>query len=578
MKQKTNIYIDFIGSDYSPINEAIWNAKVYLNDKVEDKLLEKDSEELVKKQFEERLKVPEKYNFISNSISFSNKDMRNILEKFLGKVNSEDLLINKSKESGSNGKKIWDPNFNGGYFCGIVGVLNGEIHMNSYELDMDFKQNELEQLANSSEEYVFKIHLQIQSRLDKKDESNLGKAYFLSTLLLSDKIKMNNNNVPSSEDELYDYLLLFWFKEQLQSAYLKGFYRTYRRFEKNDDRLKGSIDITTHIRVNMGQNNGKIAYSYRENTINNYLNHMIVKAYEHLKQKYYDLVADNFDNNMELKSIISSLKTEIGYSSYSSQELIAKNIKSISHPYYTEYEDLRQSCAKILRDEGISIFDAEEDNINGILVYLPDLWENYLEKHMNNAIKGSSIGDIKMISQNKIDVFEKRVRDTNFKYVQETRPDYVFEKEKESKKFMILDAKFKPKWETVFDNTETSLSEVLEDFDKCLRDMVDIGGFATGVIFPTNKEIDNTESIVSHKISQWNNACRFYTLPIHIPYSNSEEAYSDWSDKLEISVGKSMNIFNKVLVYEKGYFETVSAKYKEIQNLREREKKSPFEQ
>ena len=37
---------------------------------------------------------------------------------------------------------------------------------------------------------------------------------------------------------------------------MKGLYKTYQRFEKNDDKLKGTIDISRHIRLNLGLPSG----------------------------------------------------------------------------------------------------------------------------------------------------------------------------------------------------------------------------------------------------------------------------------------------------------------------------------
>jgi 5-methylcytosine-specific restriction endonuclease McrBC regulatory subunit McrC len=202
-------------------------------------------------------------------------------------------------------------------------------------------------------------------------------------MLLGNKLDLNEKNIPNSEDEIFDYLLLFWFKEQFQNAYMKGFYRTYRRFEKNDDHLRGTIDIARHIKLNMGQNNGKIAYSYRENTVNNFLNHLIIAAYEHLKRKYSALVMEIFDQDLDLKTAMNTLKNEIGYVDTAEQTLLFKNMKPISHPYYMEYEALRVTCMKILRDTGISFFDGDsEETSHGILFYIPDLWEMYLEREV----------------------------------------------------------------------------------------------------------------------------------------------------------------------------------------------------
>ena len=46
-----------------------------------------------------------------------------------------------------------------------------------------------------------------------------------------------------------------------------------------------------------------------------------------------------------------------------------KNLSSISHPVYIEYEALRKICLRILRNEGVSIFDGiSSDKVEGILL------------------------------------------------------------------------------------------------------------------------------------------------------------------------------------------------------------------
>ena len=64
-------------------------------------------------------------------------------------------------------------------------------------------------------------------------------------------------------------------------AYRKGIYKQYCTFEGNDSKVRGKIDIARHIRLNP-LFNGKIAYSYREYTINNNTNRLIPVSYTHL--------------------------------------------------------------------------------------------------------------------------------------------------------------------------------------------------------------------------------------------------------------------------------------------------------
>ena len=40
----------------------------------------------------------------------------------------------------------------------------------------------------------------------------------------------------------------------------------------------------------------------------------------------------------------------------------------------------------ILRDEAISPFGDSEEEVDGILYYVPDLWEEYLADYLNNVL------------------------------------------------------------------------------------------------------------------------------------------------------------------------------------------------
>jgi hypothetical protein len=253
-----------------------------------------------------------------------------------------------------------------------------------------------------------------------------------------------------------------------------------------------------------------------------------------LKNKYYELVEDNFDNINELKSIIDFLANETNFSNTNVKNILKNNVKAISHPYFTEYEELRITCLRILRDEGISIFDGESENsTQGILFYLPELWEKFLE---NKLIKEALPEEIEMRSQ-----FEIK----NFDGKQPTYPDYVFFHHKD-KPFMILDAKCKPKWEEAAD--DRSLSDVMEDYNKCIRDMVAANSHATGVIFPTNKTYEDGEldRILCHRISEYNKWDMFYTVPVSIPYVEEDDTYFDWESK-----------FNKIIQEETGVIKNI---------------------
>ena len=481
---------------------------------------------------------------------------KEIVEEFLKKMDKTGIIntaIGISKHRNEI-PSLWTPSFLGkSYYGGVAGVIEDRLTI-SLKKDPD-DENEM---AETDDSISFSVRLQIRTRFDQENN------YFLATLLLRDKIKLNDNMVLSDEEDLYDYMLLFWYKNKLLEAYEKGYYKAYRRFLANDDKLKGNIDFSRHIKLNVGQMNGKIAYSYRENTVNNFLNHMIVYAYEYLKKKYPDLVELNIDNDRELKDIIEGLKCEIGFEPVDSKSLIKENNRVISHPYYLEYEDLREICIKILRDEGISIWDAENEQTKSILFYVPDLWELYLEDKIREY---GEIG-ADLFSQGKtpendveIKVFGKWDSDKKrYIYKQSTYPDFVFFDLKANKQpYLILDAKFKKGWK---DALEKGAISDLNDYDKCIRDMNSLNAHATGVVFPLNKSSESgdedifTDDHIVHSISKYNTQDVFYTFPVVIPAENINgdiKVYSDWRREFESSVSNTINVINKKAICEKEY-------------------------
>ena len=502
-----------------------------------------------------------------------------IIIKFLDELsnNKEQLnkLIIKTNEKKDNKKELYSRISEDKYYWnGYVGIIKGKIS----ELTI----GDIEGINASTidkDNIVCKnieITIQIQSRFDVDSNKKIAKPYFLTTMLLQCKSGLNNNLVPNNNEEFFsDLLLLYLFKEKANNCYLKGLYKTYQRFEKNDDRVKGTIDVARHIRLNMGLENGKIAYSYRENTVDNYLNHLIISAFDRLKFKYPDTVnAVYLDyNNRNFKFLIDTLKSKISNTTYDLRTLVSKNLSSIAHPFYTEYEELRKISLKILRNEGVSMFNGDHEEVNGILFYIPDLWELYLEDLLEDT-------EYKLYTQGykklKIFNYEEDIDD----YKKEIYPDYVFSYEKENNEipFMILDAKFKPSWgETIIKNGSFTNSQ-LEDYTKCIRDMNSINAHASGTIFPTNEiEVDKNGNIIPvdfsnkivHGISKYNKIDKFYTFPIFVPFSdNIIRGYSDWNQKFKDSYKKMIGEVKKHIISEKTFYDKNYDNLKKINELK----------
>lgn len=472
------------------------------------------------------------------------EEKKNILLMFLDRVQAQagSLIVNKRTNDYRPLISIFNNTY---YYNGIVGVISKKIDL----YKSDIKKNPLRNEDNTKWSDV-EITLQIQSRFDIIDNlGTFGKPFFLSTMLMVESnIKLNDDSIPLNlSDIMFDYLLLFSFKQKFKEAYIKGYYRTYHRFEKNDDRLRGTIDISRHIKTNLGLNNGKIAYSYKEKTINNYLNHLIVAAYILLKRKYFNLVNSVFDSDSELRGIMGNLIESINYPLYDNKTIIMKNLKPISHPFYTEYEALRKVSVKILRNESASIFNGDYDNrTEGILYYIPDLWEKYLERFIKNE-------NYYLVAQDKIHIFDYY---NNHNYVEKTFPDYVFYSDAaKDTPFMILDAKFKEKWNMIFSNS--SLSDVIDDYNKCIRDMNSLSIHTTGVIFPSNDIRAMTpESYIEHNVSSFNKLDKFLTFPIYVPYTTIE--YTEWEREFKNNCERISRLITEYCLREKEFVLEIS--------------------
>lgn len=412
-----------------------------------------------------------------------------------------------------------------------------------------------EYVKGKNDDIKIAVTIKINSRFDKSEK----KPYFLVTMLTKGNIVINNHEVPGDEEQIFDVLLLWKLKEYLLRAYQKGVYHTYQNFKENGTRIRGSIDIARHIKLNMGLDNGNVAYSYREKTADNYLNHLIILAYEYLKKKYYESVVINIDDDPEASAVINILKYETSHSEYSKKYLMEKNSTPISHPYYTEYEELREVCCAILRDEGFSWYGEGED-VGGILYYIPDLWEEFVE---------SKLSELSIWAQQAISVFNGKERGYNKKII----PDIVFVDEQD-KPFMILDAKFKPAWYEE-GHRKANLYNLFDDYVECVRNMNAIKAHATGTIFPYDSDervgSEGYDQIIRHSISEYNDVDSFYTVPILVPDIEEDDTgdpeisgYEKWLKKFDDSINKTIEQLKKAIEIEEKKYHMINDTLKDI--------------
>lgn len=232
----------------------------------------------------------------------------------------------------------------------------------------------------------------------------------------------------ADQDNRIFNFLLFLFPYYLKSAMRKGIFKKYVRNRYNDSNVKGIIDIAKHIEKNIPFI-GKIAYTQREFSSDNYLTELIRHTIEYIKRKPYgNKILSQVQDEVRLVIDITS-----SYELYDRQRVIEKNKKFlVHHAYYHEYLALQKLCLQILQHQKHKIGSGVSE-IYGILFDGAWLWEEYLN---------SLICDKFYHPMNK----EKKGRQRLFYNVDRRRdegeiyPDFISKSQENS---VIADAKYK---------------------------------------------------------------------------------------------------------------------------------------
>lgn len=191
-------------------------------------------------------------------------------------------------------------------------------------------------------------------------------------------------------------LLMFSFSLLLKKALAQGLYKQYQIFKRNDENIKGMIDVSRHINQNIPFN-GKISYKSRERTFDNFLTQLIRHTIEYIKTKPFGKLILNCD--LETKECVQEIiaATE-SYNMQNREKVIAENLKPVNHPYYTAYKPLQKLCLAILMHRKIG-YGKSDKKIYGILFDGAWLWEEYLAtiltkcgfRHPRNKVKTGGI-------------------------------------------------------------------------------------------------------------------------------------------------------------------------------------------
>ena len=213
--------------------------------------------------------------------------------------------------------------------------------------------------------------LSIRSRFAQDN----GDDYFLHYMLQ----KVFNINISTLEhttdrNKAFQFLP-YLFKYYFLKALSQGLYKKYVWNKYNDSKVKGTIDIARHIKHNFIFT-GNIAYNVREHSYDNNINQLIRHTIEYISNlKMFSMMLES-DDMIDLVQDIRSITPT--YSEKIRQQVINNNLKSDIHPYYYEYEPLRQICLQILMEDDELKYGRAENKIYGVLFDAAWLWEEYL--------------------------------------------------------------------------------------------------------------------------------------------------------------------------------------------------------
>lgn len=369
---------------------------------------------------------------------------------------------------------------------------------------------------------TFDIQINVKSRFDNNN------FYFITHLLSYENPSFFNElPVNSKDDSLMSILFVFAFKNQLKDAYTSGLFKTYKRVLHNDSKVKGTIDIARNLKENPFFN-GKVVYSTKEHTVDNTLNHLILHTYKYLKMRFYNEVNLYIDQDVEVSQILKNIAINAP-TFYTSQlhSVINSNLQPLKNTYYIGYEQLRVTCLKILRNMELSLFQGDNTEVQGLLFYIPTLWEKFLS-HKFRTYSDISEWHIKEQGESRIIKAGNRQN-----YALSIIPDFIFYNLFDRVKF-ILDAKFSPNWYLIAEGK--SASRVRDSLNRMFGYLVAYKVNFGGFIFPTrrhsltNRELTISEHNLEHKL---------YCFEVVVP-QDKEISYREWTKKFEVNLRNTM--------------------------------------
>lgn len=349
----------------------------------------------------------------------------------------------------------------------------------------------------------------IQSRFAKGEDD-----YFLH-YMLQKVFSINMFDLKHSFDKetIFDFLL-YLFPYFLKKALSQGLYKEYQKREYNNANVHGTIDVNRHIQQNIPFS-GKIAYRVKEHGYDNNITQLIRHTIEFIRS--HSLGGNILNNDSDTQSSVAQIVLATStYSKNKRIDIINKNLKNFSHPYFIEYQQLQKICLQILRYEGLK-FGKEKNKVYGLLFDGAWLWEEYLFTVLKNA---GFIHPLNNKSENPIYLFANQ---NNYKRY----PDFM-------KDNFILDAKYK----RLTANIDVRIDR--DDIHQIISYMYVKSAKLGGLIFPSEDKKIGTNKISIGTLNGYGGEIKLYS--VNIPKSN--ENYPDFCNLMKQNESEILNLMN----------------------------------
>ena len=369
------------------------------------------------------------------------------------------------------------------------------------------------------------VYLTIRSRFSSGDND-----YFMQYMLQKVfAINLFDYKFTTGQDYIFN-LMMFLFPYMLKKAMRQGIYRTYQTFRRNDANIKGTIDISRHIRMNIPFA-GNVAYSSRERTADNPVIQLIRHTIEEIKSGTFGKNILNCDDDMR-RNVSMIVEATPSYNRMAREKVIRQNIKPFSHPYYTDYGPLRKLCLAILRHKKISFSQSDKDEVYGILFDGAWLWEEYLNTVLNKC--GFAHAKNKT-GENGISVYDGNPRYPDFYKV---KSDMKFNKDykcyEDCSYNFVLDAKYKALHKTDGDIIKPVFSR--DDLHQLITYMYILPAKKGALIYPFSSE--DKKIGISEQKTLYGYGGQIFTVGVPISKATDFKIFCEEMNKTETELAK----------------------------------------